>query len=76
MHGLGIYLYAGEDLPAAVQDAVVTSEQAAQIKSLLEITESDVERFCQVFKCSTVDQMRAVHFDQALELLKKKEGKS
>ncbi len=72
MHGLGIYLYAGEDLPAAVQDAVVTSEQAAQIKSLLEITESDVEKFCQVFKCSTVDQMRAVQFDQALSALKRK----
>ena len=76
MHGLGIYLYAGEDLPEAVQDAVVTSEQAAQLKSLLEITESDVEKFCQVFKCSTVDQMRAVHFDNALGLLKQKEDRS
>jgi len=72
MHGLGIYLYAGEDLPAAVQDAVVTSEQAAKLKSMLEITESDVERFCKAYKCSTVDQMRAVHFDNALGLLQRK----
>jgi len=54
----------------------VTSEQAAQLKSLLEITESDVEKFCQVFKCSTVDQMRAVQFDQALGMLKQKEDRS
>ena len=72
MHGLGIYIYAGEDLPSAVQDAVIDSKQAAQLKSLLEITESDVEKFCQVFKCSTVDQMRAVQFDQALSALKRK----
>lgn len=72
MHGLGIYIYAGEDLPSSVQDAVVTSEQAAQLKSLLEITESDVEKFCKVFKCSTVDQMRAVQFNQALSALKRK----
>jgi len=72
MHGLGIYIYAGEDLPSAVQDAVIDSNQSAQLKALLEITESDVEKFCKVFKCSTVDQMRAVQFDQALSALKRK----
>ena len=72
MHGLGIYLYAGEDLPSAVQDAPIDSNQSAQLKALLEITESDVEKFCKVFKCSTVDQMKAVQFDQALSALKRK----
>jgi hypothetical protein len=72
MHGLGIYIYAGEDLPSAVQDAPIDSNQAAQLKALLEITESDVEKFCKVFKCSTVDQMKAVQFDQALSALKRK----
>jgi hypothetical protein len=76
MHGLGIYIYAGEDLPSAVQDAPIDSNQAAQLKALLEITESDVEKFCKVFKCSTVDQMRAVQFDQALSALKRKEARS
>ena len=72
MHGLGIYIYAGEDLPSAVQDAPIDSNQSAQLKALLEITESDVEKFCQVFQCSTVDQLRAVNFDRAIAMLNKK----
>ena len=31
MHGLGIYLYAGEDLPAAVQDAVVSKQRRSNL---------------------------------------------
>tara|TARA_R110000822_G_scaffold72510_1_gene174191 strand:- start:476 stop:712 length:237 start_codon:yes stop_codon:yes gene_type:complete len=72
MHGLAIYLFAGEELPSAVQDAPIDSNQSAQLKALLEITESDVEKFCQVFKCSTVDQLRAVNFDRAIAMLNKK----
>tara|TARA_R110000824_G_scaffold179451_2_gene359662 strand:- start:451 stop:687 length:237 start_codon:yes stop_codon:yes gene_type:complete len=72
MHGLGIYLYAGEDLPSAVQDAPIDSTQAAKLKALLEITDSDVDKFCQLFTCSTVDQLRAVNFDRALAMLNKK----
>jgi hypothetical protein len=70
--GLGIYIYAGEDLPSAVQGAPIDSNQAAKLKALLEITESDVEKFCEVFDCSTVDQMPAVHLKQALAALERK----
>ena len=76
MHGLGIYLYAGEDLPSSVKDAPIDSAQAAQLKSLLEITESDVKKFCQVFKCNTVEDLPAMRFDQALGMLQKKRNNS
>ena len=72
MHGLGLYIYQGEALPSAVQDAPIDSAQAAQLKSLLEITESDVAKFCQVFKCDTVGDLPAMRFDQALGMLNKK----
>jgi hypothetical protein len=72
MFGLGIYLYAGEDLPSSVKDAPINSAQAAQLKSLLEITGSDVQKFCQVFKCTSVDDLPAVQFDRALTMLNKK----
>ena len=72
MFGLGIYLYAGEDLPSSVKDAPVTGNQAAQLKALLEVTESDVQKFCQVFKCTSVDDLPAVQFDRALAMLNKK----
>jgi hypothetical protein len=72
MFGLGIYLYAGEDLPSAVKDAPVTGNQAAQLKAMLEVTESDVQKFCQVFKCTSVDDMPAVQFERALAMLNKK----
>ena len=66
----------GGELPATVADAVVTGGRVGQVKDMVEITGSDVEKFCQVFKCSTVDQMRAVQFDQALSALKRKEARS
>jgi hypothetical protein len=45
IHGLGLYLYSGEDLPQAVQNAVITEDQAAEIKGLIEEYDVDVKGF-------------------------------
>ena len=50
----------------------IDAQQAKQIKDLLESTESDTEKFCTAFKCSTVDQMQTQYFDRALSALKSK----
>lgn len=75
MHGLGSYIYGGEDLPEAEAMAIVTVDQAAFIKSLLEATSSDVEKFCAHFQCSTVDQMKAQWYDRAVAVLEAKLAK-
>jgi len=72
MFGLGHYIYAGEDLPLAVSDAPITEIQSAKLKQLLEKTESDVEKFCQVFKCKTVDELSVAQYDRAISMLEKK----
>ena len=72
MFGLGHYIHAGEDLPLAVLDTPISEEQSAKLKGLLQATDSDVKKFCQVFKCKTVDDMSVAQYDRALAMLEKK----
>ena len=72
MFGLGHYIYAGEDLPLAVVDTPISDNQSAKLKALLESTDSDVKKFCQVFKCKTVDDLSVAQYDRALSMLEKK----
>ena len=72
MFGLGIYLYAGEDLPQAVQNAVVSGDQAKEIKGLIEEHGVDVKVFLKHFKATSVDEMLAVHYSKAVAALKAK----
>ena len=75
MHGLGAYIYAGEDLPQAVQNAVVSEEQAKEIKGLIEEHGVDVKVFLKHFKATSVDEMLAVHYSKAVAALKAKANK-
>ena len=75
MHGLGAYIYAGEDLPQAVQNAVVSEEQAKEIKGLIEEHGVDVKVFLKHFKATSVDEMLAVHYSKAVAALNAKAKK-
>lgn len=75
MHGLGAYIYAGEDLPQAVQNAVVSEEQAKEIKGLIEEHKVDVKVFLKHFKATSVDEMLAVHYSKAVAALNAKAKK-
>ena len=72
MFGLGHYIYAGEDLPLAVMDTPISEDQSVKLKGLLEQTDSDVKKFCQVFKCKTVDELSVAQYDRAIAMLEKK----
>lgn len=72
LFGLGFSLYAGEDLPLAFVDNPISEEQSSKLKGLLEKTDSDVKKFCQVFKCKTVDELSVAQYDRALAMLEKK----
>lgn len=72
LFGLGFSLYAGEDLPLAFVDNPISEEQSAKLKGLLEQTDSDVKKFCQVFKCKTVDELSVAQYDRAISMLEKK----
>ena len=50
----------------------VTKAQAKVISDLIKKTQSDLERFCGVFGCESVDLLDASKFDNAKEILEKK----
>ena len=72
MHGLGIYIYAGEDLPESTKTEVVSEEQAACIKYMLEQSEADVRQFLKYFKTDCVENMLAIHYNRAMAALQAK----
>jgi hypothetical protein len=72
LFGLGFSLYAGEDLPLVLVDNPISDDQSANLKGLLEQTDSDVRKFCQVFKCKTVDELSVAQYDRAFSMLEKK----
>lgn len=76
MFGLGHYIYAGEDLPLAVLDAPITEIQSAKLKKMLEETQSDVKKFCQVFNAKSVDELSVAQYDRAVAMLEKKRANS
>lgn len=73
MFGLGSYIYAGEDLPQ--DNSTISDEQAQTLNKLLQETQSDVDKFCTLFKVSSVTGLLLKDYDRAIAALnKKKEG--
>lgn len=75
MFGLGHYIYAGEDVPGETErkTEAITVEHAAEIKDLIERSNTDVKRFLAAFGGATsVDHMLESSFEQAKVLLMKK----
>ena len=66
MFGLGIYIYAGEDLPMEIEDPI-TAEQIARIREL-EIIEPNV---CKKFQVGSIEELS---FKQAEFVISKKEN--
>ena len=80
MFGLGHYIYAGESLPVddtqAVQNAVITEDQAVEIKKLIEEYDVDVKGFLKYVKSNSVDEMLATHYARAIAALQSKAPKN
>ena len=78
-HGLGLYIYAGEDLPEAEQEpSKVELEAAADavfvkvINDLLEQTGTDKAKFLAYYKAMTVEALTQRQAAEAVKLLEKK----
>ena len=50
----------------------ITWAQGIIIRDLVTETESDYYKFCKAFKCNTVDDLLATHFDRAVSALEAK----
>jgi hypothetical protein len=80
LHGLGLSIYAGEDVPRDVAaerkaeaEAPVTADQAGEIRGLIDQTGADENRFCAYFKVDSVDQIPASRYEKAVAALRKKQ---
>lgn len=76
--GLGMSLYAGQDLPMAsvlARDEAITDEQCNRITSLIESTETDLGRFCKAYKISQVSELAQGQFEHAKSTLERKLAK-
>lgn len=78
-HGLGLYLYSGEDLPEAERPKPMTDEEKkAEIKRLLQETNSDTVKFLLAIsnhykkEFKSVDEMNSRELDYALGRINEK----
>lgn len=56
----------------AAEDPIITEDQAATIRALIEETGSDIEKFCTYFKVESVPDIRMSQFGRAIASLEKK----
>lgn len=56
--------------------AVVTAEQAATLRDMLEVTASDTDKFCAAFGCDSVDTLPSSKYDNAVAALNRKAQKA
>ena len=56
-------------------DEPITTEQAAELKKLLQETESDVVKFCKAFGVGSVDSLKSVTYARAKSMIESKKDK-
>ena len=70
-HGLGLYIYAGEDLPEEEKKETITEEQKTKFKEL-GITD---EAACAYNKVKTIDEITKIKADAMIQLKEKAQKK-
>lgn len=72
MFGLGLYIYAGEDLP---EEEKITSQQISMLSQLISDTEVEITKFLNAYNIKTLSDMYASQFQHALSALQTKAKK-
>ena len=75
LHGLGLYIYAGEDLPddeEPIKVSAITPQQISTINNLLQETNTDETKFLEFFKKASVALLDRSQATNAISLLEKK----
>lgn len=81
LHGLGLYVYAGEDLPAVdavtiqqpdvIAAGTITPEQIAKVTSLLAETGQSMQRVLAFFRVSALSEIKVSDFPRVIATLEK-----
>ena len=75
LHGLGLYIYAGQELPepeAEVAKKPLTKDEMDNLLDLLEATETDINKFMECYKINALSELRNGKYQNAISILAKK----
>ena len=73
--GLGLYIFAGEDIPKAEKDELnrpISLEEGHKLLALLEHTSSDIKAFCNAFGVKAVLDLPQSKLEKAMDALDRK----
>ena len=70
-HGLGLYIYAGEDLPPS-EPVYASAVDLKEIRTLLSDTNTDEGAFLHFLKVDSLEKLEKVNFINAIKALNKK----
>jgi len=76
--GLGLYIYAGEDIPQAEKEALnqpIDKAQAQRLNEMINYSNTDVNQFLKFYKISSVADLPKSHHEQAHNMLSQKIAK-
>lgn len=73
-HGLGLYIYAGEDLPESEKEETgndkVTDTEARVIYGLIKDQNRDLNKFLEYFKIKNTNELTKAQYVEALKMIK------
>ena len=75
LHGLGLYIYSGSDLPVIEAEQLkkpLTEDQVDNLTSLLDSTDSDYDQFLRHFKINSLSEMTSGQYANAVSILDQK----
>jgi hypothetical protein len=71
LHGLGLYIYAGEDLPEAAKTETLTVSQQETIKTMIEEVDGNLDRLLAYFKVKSLGEILAIDYERVVRALQK-----
>lgn len=71
LHGLGLSIYAGEDVPASMEIETLNDEQQANVKKLIGEVGGDLNRLLTYFKVEKLSDIPVSDYDRVLRSLQR-----
>lgn len=70
LHGIGLYIYAGEDLPEAPPEEMLNLEQLKQIREAAADAGLNIDQICKAGKVKDLGDIPAARFDNLINWIK------
>jgi hypothetical protein len=71
LHGLGLYIYAGEDLPDSAKTETLTNTQQETIKTMIQEVDGNLDRLLAYFKVKNLGDILALDYDRVVRALQR-----